>query len=85
MRAYANLLLAFEQMRVKTLQEQRNSPSLDPSDDIPAQPPRVLVLGPDNAGKTTACKILINYTVRTGQGWTPMLVNVDPGEVSAIR
>lgn len=82
MRAYANLLLAFEQMRVKALQEQRNSPSLDFSDDIPAQPPRILVLGPDNAGKTTACKILINYTVRTGQGWTPMLVNVDPGEVS---
>ena len=85
MRAYANLLLAFEQMRVKALQEQRGSPSLDLSDEIPVIPPRVLLLGPDNAGKTTACKILINYTVRTGQGWTPMLVNVDPGEVSAIR
>ncbi|KAH6918292.1 cleavage/polyadenylation factor ia subunit Clp1p [Coprinopsis sp. MPI-PUGE-AT-0042] len=45
-----------------------------------SEPPRVLVLGPENSGKTTVCKILVNYAVRTGQGWKPILVNVDPSE-----
>ena len=80
--AYMNLHLAFEQMRVKALRAVRNSPSMDETEGIPDGPPRVLVLGPDDAGKTTACKILTNYAVRTGQGWTPMLVNTDPSEVN---
>ena len=42
---------------------------------------RVLILGPENSGKTTVSKILVNYATRAGQGWKPMLVNVDPGEV----
>jgi polyribonucleotide 5'-hydroxyl-kinase len=46
-----------------------------------SEPPRVLVLGPENSGKTSVCKILVNYAVRTGQGWKPVLVNVDPSEV----
>ena len=82
--SYMNLHLAFEQMRVKASMAARNSPSLDLAQDVPDGPPRVLVLGPENAGKTTACKILANYAVRTGQGWAPMLVNVDPGEVKMI-
>ena len=49
---------------------------------VPDGPPRVLVLGPENAGKTTACKILTNYAVRAGQDWRPTYVNVDPSEVS---
>ncbi|TDL25011.1 Clp1-domain-containing protein [Rickenella mellea] len=78
---YINLHLAFEQMRVKALRKQRNSPTPDDADGgVPADSPRVLVLGPENAGKTTACKILTNYAVRTGQGWCPMLVNIDPSE-----
>ncbi|KAH9483911.1 Cleavage polyadenylation factor subunit clp1 [Psilocybe cubensis] len=79
MRSYANLHIALEQMRVRALRQIRGSPI--PSHDIPKyDPPRVLVLGPEHSGKTTVCKILTNYAVRAGQGWSPFLVNVDPSE-----
>lgn len=90
--SYMNLHLAFEQMRVKALRRVRNSPSLGSGsgskgggggEGVPDGPPRVLVLGPENAGKTTACKILTNYAVRAGQDWKPTYVNVDPSEVSS--
>ena len=82
MAAYANLHIAFEQMRVRALAKFHGSP-LPPGDEPPTapEPPRVLVLGPENSGKTTVCKILTNYAVRAGQGWSPLLVNVDPSEV----
>lgn len=82
MAAYANLHIAFEQMRVRALAKLHGSP-LPPGDEPPTapEPPRVLVLGPENSGKTTVCKILTNYAVRAGQGWSPLLVNVDPSEV----
>lgn len=78
--AYMNLHLAFEQMRVRTLSKSRNSPTPYEAAGIPEGPPRALVLGPENAGKTTACKILINYAVRSGQHWAPMFANVDPSD-----
>jgi polyribonucleotide 5'-hydroxyl-kinase len=52
--------------------------------------PRVLVLGPENVGKSTLCKILTGYAVRGG--WSPVVVNLDsqgegmlslPGTMSA--
>lgn len=49
-----------------------------------SEPPRVLIMGPENSGKTSVCKILTNYAVRAGQGWAPLLVNTDPGEVGAV-
>ncbi|KDQ60880.1 hypothetical protein JAAARDRAFT_31881 [Jaapia argillacea MUCL 33604] len=86
MTAYANVHIALEQMRVRALRIIHGSPnnsedesSLPPSSRL-SEPPRVLVLGPENSGKTTVCKILTNYTVRAGQDWAPILVNVDPGE-----
>ncbi|KAH9833021.1 Pre-mRNA cleavage complex II protein Clp1-domain-containing protein [Rhodofomes roseus] len=83
MHAYANVHLALEQMRVRALRTVHGSPpsSDDEADtDANPEPPRVLVLGPENSGKTTVAKILVNYAVRTGQDWTPMLLNTDPGE-----
>ncbi|KAF7338052.1 mRNA cleavage and polyadenylation factor CLP1 [Mycena venus] len=80
MAAYANLHIAFEQMRVRALRDLRGSPVPDYERDKPTDPPRVLVLGPENSGKTTICKLLINYAVRAGQGWSPLLVNTDPAE-----
>ncbi|KAI0371672.1 hypothetical protein BV20DRAFT_964891 [Pilatotrama ljubarskyi] len=83
MAAYANVHIALEQMRVRALAAATGSP-LPPGEDDEGpgsgDVPRVLVLGPENSGKTTVCKILTNYTVRGGQGFTPMLVNVDPSE-----
>ena len=52
--------------------------------------PRVLVLGPENVGKSTLCKILTGYAIRSG--WSPVVVNLDsqgegmlslPGTISA--
>jgi polyribonucleotide 5'-hydroxyl-kinase len=80
MRIYANLHLALEQMRVRALRAIRGSPVPAHERPAPADPPRVLVLGPEHAGKTTLCKLLANYAVRAGQGWEPFLVNVDPSE-----
>jgi polyribonucleotide 5'-hydroxyl-kinase len=82
MAAYANLHIAFEQMRVRALRSIHGSPNSEDDSSANADPPRVLVLGPENSGKTTVCKILINYAVRAGQDWSPMLINVDPSEVS---
>jgi polyribonucleotide 5'-hydroxyl-kinase len=81
MAAYANLHIAFEQMRVRALRTVHGSPIHDDDPAASVEPPRVLVLGPENSGKTTVCKILVNYAVRAGQGWSPLLVNVDPSEV----
>ncbi|ORY85681.1 Pre-mRNA cleavage complex II protein Clp1-domain-containing protein [Protomyces lactucae-debilis] len=40
--------------------------------------PRVLVIGPDDAGKTSLIKILASYAIK--QGHQPLLVNLDPRE-----
>lgn len=80
MAAYANLHIAFEQMRVRAQRTIHGSPIHDDDPAASVQPPRVLVLGPENSGKTTVCKILVNYAVRAGQGWSPLLTNVDPSE-----
>ncbi|KAH9035396.1 Clp1-domain-containing protein [Lactarius pseudohatsudake] len=81
MYAYANVHLALEKMRVRALSVHQGSP-LPPGPDaeVDSGPPRVLVLGPENSGKTSVCKILTNYAVRAGQGWTPIYVNTDPSE-----
>jgi hypothetical protein len=84
MAAYANLHMAFEQMRVRALRDLRGSPVPEYERDKKTDPPRVLILGPENSGKTTVCKILINYAVRAGQGWSPLLINTDTSEVSTF-
>ena len=86
MSVYANVHIALEQMRVRALAAVRGSPvPEDEGDDtVSTDPPRVLVLGPENSGKTTVCKILANYAVRAGQDWVPAYVNVDPSEVGPI-
>lgn len=84
MSAYANVHIVLEQMRVCALSAVRGSPISDEEADANPEPPRVLVLGPENSGKTTVCKILTNYAVRAGQSWSPLLVNVDPSEVCIL-
>lgn len=84
MTACINLHLALEHMRTRALAHRRDSPTLDEWDDDSFDPPRIMVVGPENAGKTTICKILANYAMRSGQGWCPMFVNVDPSEVTCL-
>ncbi|KXN91403.1 mRNA cleavage and polyadenylation factor CLP1 [Leucoagaricus sp. SymC.cos] len=83
MKAYGNLHIALEKMRVRSLFSLTGStltPGEPQSNAIPSEPPRVLVIGPVNSGKTTKCKILTNYCVRVGQNWSPVLVNIDPND-----
>ncbi len=86
MAAYANLHLAFEAMRVRAIQHYQGTESPVKAQSRSGEPestdpPRVLILGPENSGKTTVAKILINYAARAGQDWCPFLVNVDTNEV----
>ena len=85
MSTYMNLHLAFEHMQVRSLAKLRGSPVPKDTGRIPDGPPHVLVLGPEDAGKMTACKILVNYAIRVDQDWQPILMNVDPSEVPSIR
>ncbi|KZT61554.1 cleavage/polyadenylation factor ia subunit Clp1p [Calocera cornea HHB12733] len=85
--SYANCHAVLEQMRVRSSIIRRSNPTASSE----AVPPRVLVLGAENSGKTTLCKILLNYALRAGQGWSPLVVNLNtwdgawtvPGTISA--
>ena len=63
--SYANTHFALENMRQSAM-------------DNSELGPRVLVVGPDNAGKTTLVKILAAYASRTGSN--PVVVNTNPRE-----
>ncbi|MCJ1312243.1 Cleavage polyadenylation factor subunit clp1 [Agyrium rufum] len=65
MSSYANVHFALEDMRNAAIQ-------------TGSQGPRVLVIGPENAGKTTLVKILSSYATRMGR--QPIVVNTDPKE-----
>lgn len=62
---YANVHFALESLREEAAQLGREGP-------------RVLILGPDDAGKTALAKILTGYATRVGK--QPLVVNVDPNE-----
>jgi hypothetical protein len=84
MTAYANLHLVFEQMRIRARRAERGAEPdpADNADDMGHEPPRVLVIGPEHSGKTTACKILTNYAVRGMAACAPLYIHLDPSEVS---
>lgn len=63
--SYANLHFAFEKLR--------DDASISGQDG-----PRVLIVGPENAGKTSLAKFLISYATRCGR--QPVAVNLDPKE-----
>ena len=69
MLSYANLHFALEKIRQH-------------AEDSQSKGPRVLILGSEDAGKTTLAKILVGYSVR--QGRNPILIGLDPKEVSIL-
>lgn len=85
--SYVNCHAALEQMRVKASIARRSNTTAS----IEGGPPHVLILGAENSGKTTLCKVLLNYGLRAGQSWSPLVVNLDtwdgawtvPGTLSA--
>lgn len=65
MTEYVNVHFALETLRNEAQTQGRDGP-------------RVLVLGPSNAGKTSLVKILTAYAIRLGR--QPIVVNLDPEE-----
>ena len=65
MMIYANLHFALENLRDKAKSEGRDGP-------------RVLIVGSENAGKTSLVKILTAYATKLGR--QPVVVNLDPKE-----
>ena len=63
--SYANLHFALEKLREDAVSLQKDGP-------------RVLVLGPENAGKTSLVKLLTAYATRSGR--QPVSVNLDTKE-----
>ena len=68
MLSYANLHFALEKLR-------------QISEDTRSRGPRVLILGSEDAGKTSLTKILTSYATR--QGRKPIVVGLDPKQVRA--
>jgi polyribonucleotide 5'-hydroxyl-kinase len=66
MLSYANLHFTLEKLRQQ-------------SEDNESQGPRVLILGSEDAGKTSLVKMLTAYAVR--QGRKPIVVGLDPKQV----
>lgn len=62
---YANVHFALETMRQEAKAAGRDGP-------------RVLILGPEDAGKTSVTKILTAYATKMGR--QPLVVNLDPSE-----
>ena len=65
MTEYANVHFALETLREQCRAQGRNGP-------------RVLILGPENAGKTSLVKMLTGYAIRSAR--QPLVVNLDPKE-----
>ena len=40
--------------------------------------PRTIIVGPTDSGKSSLCKLLLNYATRTG--WEPVYVDLDVGQ-----
>jgi len=66
MLSYANLHFALERKR-------------QAAEDTHTSGPRVLILGSEDAGKTSLAKILTGYSIR--QGRTPTVVGLDSKQV----
>jgi polyribonucleotide 5'-hydroxyl-kinase len=65
MMSHANLHFALEELRKRSV----DSGNIEMG-------PRVLVVGPENSGKTSLVKTLTSYAIRSGR--QPMVVNLDP-------
>ncbi|KAJ2351980.1 Cleavage polyadenylation factor subunit clp1 [Coemansia erecta] len=80
MDTYVNVHMSLQQQRVQARNEQDANAA-----------PRVMIVGPEDCGKTSLARLLVNYAVRMGE--RPMFVSLDPmealmtvsGTVSALR
>lgn len=69
MTVYVNVHAALEQMRQK-------------ADEERSRGPRVMVVGPTDVGKSTLCRLLLNYAARLDRASVYVDLDVGQGEVS---
>lgn len=62
------------------LAARRNRAKASPSDSDSSQGPRVIVVGPTDSGKSTLCRMLLNWAAK--QSWKPTFVDLDIGQGS---
>ncbi|KAF8417046.1 Pre-mRNA cleavage complex II protein Clp1-domain-containing protein [Tirmania nivea] len=71
---YTNLHFALSKLRLQASEQNANSAPHTP----PTVGPRVMIIGPLDAGKTSLIKFLTGYAIR--EGGKPCIVNLDPRE-----
>lgn len=75
---YLNVSFAVENLRREA--EAREGKSDSKGDKLDSRGPRVLVCGGADVGKTTLCRLLLNYGVRLGR--RPIFIDLDVGQQS---
>lgn len=80
MTAYVNLHFALEAKRNAVISSHSHGDETNGASngDSASLGPRVLVVGPENAGKTSLVKLLTAYATRMGR--VPTVINLDPRE-----
>ncbi|KAI5292645.1 hypothetical protein KEM52_006173 [Ascosphaera acerosa] len=79
MMEYANVHFGLEAQRERVERARARARTAGQRDrDADVDGPRVLILGPDDAGKTSLAKILTAYATKRGR--QPIVVNLDPTE-----
>ncbi|KAJ2870650.1 Cleavage polyadenylation factor subunit clp1, partial [Coemansia asiatica] len=71
MESYINVHMGLQQLRVQAHGEAEEGSGVAP---------RVMVVGPEDSGKTSLSRILLNYAVRMEE--TPLFVDLDPASAS---
>ncbi|KAI8319692.1 putative cleavage/polyadenylation factor ia subunit clp1p [Martensiomyces pterosporus] len=74
MDSYINVHMALQQLRVQAHHE------VSENGGSSKAAPRVMIVGPEDSGKTSLAKLLLNYAVR--QGEAPLYVDLDPQDAS---
>ncbi|KAJ2321877.1 Cleavage polyadenylation factor subunit clp1 [Coemansia sp. RSA 2610] len=69
MDTFVNVHMGLQQQRVQARNESNANSA-----------PRVLIVGPEDSGKTSLARILLNYAVRMGE--TPVFASLDPMEAT---
>lgn len=82
--SHTSIHLYLERLRILAQRELPPISAGQEDDGTRGWGPRVLVLGGEGSGKTTLCKTLLNWSVRSGKDWEVVYVNLDPRNVSLL-
>jgi polyribonucleotide 5'-hydroxyl-kinase len=70
MTQYLNVFDGFDKLRAKRSQEKKDGP-------------KVVLVGPTDSGKSSLCKLLLNWSVR--KDFQPTFIDLDVGEFNSFN